>query len=301
FTGKEADVEVGLTYFGKRYLSTNLNRWTSADPLAVHESARADLNLYGYAQGQALKVVDPIGLDVVFAETVTAKERSTILADMQKLTRDKLELHKRDSGAFEVRIAARTARKAVGDKPSEHRNAGTTVIRALVDRTHTTRLDVYDLSQSNNTDPEGPEDRARTRDAHIKLNFKAAVPLFEQDPAFPNSRGRVADVKEHIGVAHELVHAFYITGSPPAQGDTTRKFIDEHGRLATETISLEEVRVTGLKEGYGTDTTGISENAIRREQQVPLRAAYVNPANRAAGQVKYDDDVDQKINQSTEK
>src|SRR5262249_10178890 len=32
FSGKEDDAEVGLTYFGKRYLSNGLGRWMSPDP-----------------------------------------------------------------------------------------------------------------------------------------------------------------------------------------------------------------------------------------------------------------------------
>ena len=36
FTGKEEDVEVGVQYFGKRYLAASLGRWLSPDPLAVH-------------------------------------------------------------------------------------------------------------------------------------------------------------------------------------------------------------------------------------------------------------------------
>ena len=63
FTGKEEDVEVGLQYFGKRYYAPLLNRWVSADPLAVHVPGEADLNVYAYVSGKALKSVDPLGLD----------------------------------------------------------------------------------------------------------------------------------------------------------------------------------------------------------------------------------------------
>jgi RHS repeat-associated protein len=63
FTGKEEDVEVGLTYFGKRFLSPYLGRWVSADPLAVHDgTAEADHNLYAYVRGFAFKATDPRGL-----------------------------------------------------------------------------------------------------------------------------------------------------------------------------------------------------------------------------------------------
>jgi len=63
FTGKEEDVEVGLQYFGKRYLSPYLGRWISPDPLAVHAPGNADLNLYAYVSGQVLKAIDPVGLE----------------------------------------------------------------------------------------------------------------------------------------------------------------------------------------------------------------------------------------------
>jgi RHS repeat-associated protein len=62
FTGKEEDVEVGLTYFGKRFLSAPLGRWLSPDPLAVHSPGAADLNLYAYVKGAVLKATDPLGL-----------------------------------------------------------------------------------------------------------------------------------------------------------------------------------------------------------------------------------------------
>jgi RHS repeat-associated protein len=61
FTGKESDVEVGLHYFGKRFLSTHLQRWVSADPLAIH-GLGGDLNVYAYVSGAVLKSVDPVGL-----------------------------------------------------------------------------------------------------------------------------------------------------------------------------------------------------------------------------------------------
>jgi RHS repeat-associated protein len=62
FTGKEEDVEVGLYYFGKRYLNPFLGRWVSADPLAVQARGNTDLNLYAYVRGRVLQNIDPLGL-----------------------------------------------------------------------------------------------------------------------------------------------------------------------------------------------------------------------------------------------
>lgn len=63
FTGKEEDVEVGLQYFGKRYLSPYLGRWISPDPLAIHAPGSADLNLFAYVRGGVLRAIDPLGLE----------------------------------------------------------------------------------------------------------------------------------------------------------------------------------------------------------------------------------------------
>jgi len=81
FTGKEEDSEVGLEYFGKRYYAPGLNRWASADPLAVHSPGQADLNLYGYVRGGVFRAVDPTGLDANYDITPTSVTIKTHLED----------------------------------------------------------------------------------------------------------------------------------------------------------------------------------------------------------------------------
>ena len=80
FTGKEEDVEVGLYYFGKRYLNPLLGRWVSADPLSVHEPG-ADLDVYAYVSSRVLLNTDPLGLTVDFqlgdVEARNANDRGT--------------------------------------------------------------------------------------------------------------------------------------------------------------------------------------------------------------------------------
>jgi RHS repeat-associated protein len=65
FTGKERDAESGLDYFGARYYSSNMGRFSSPDPSGL---AYADftnpqsLNLYSYVLNNPLRFVDPTGL-----------------------------------------------------------------------------------------------------------------------------------------------------------------------------------------------------------------------------------------------
>jgi RHS repeat-associated protein len=64
FTGKEADEEVGLVYFGERYLIARVGRWASADPLHVHRAGGGEtLNAFHYVGGNLLQAMDPVGLD----------------------------------------------------------------------------------------------------------------------------------------------------------------------------------------------------------------------------------------------
>ena len=77
FTGKEEDVEVGLQYFGKRFLSPYIGRWVSADPSAVQNPGSTDPNLYAYVSGQVLRSVDPVGLQGTSEESQGSDSFST--------------------------------------------------------------------------------------------------------------------------------------------------------------------------------------------------------------------------------
>jgi RHS repeat-associated protein len=59
FTGKERDEESGLSYFGFRYYSPWLGRWTSSDPVGPVDGA----NLYQYCRSNPLVRCDPAGCD----------------------------------------------------------------------------------------------------------------------------------------------------------------------------------------------------------------------------------------------
>jgi len=68
YTGKEEDVEVGLTYFGARYYSPHLHQWISPDPLTIH-GVSGDVNPYAFVQGNPQRYVDPLGLNTQEGQT----------------------------------------------------------------------------------------------------------------------------------------------------------------------------------------------------------------------------------------
>jgi RHS repeat-associated protein len=64
FTGKEGDEEVGLAYFGERYLIPRIGRWATPDPLHIHALGGGEaLNPYHYVAGDLLQTRDPLGLE----------------------------------------------------------------------------------------------------------------------------------------------------------------------------------------------------------------------------------------------
>lgn len=60
FSGKEEDIELGLSYFGARYYSPYLTSWLSPDPASIHEG-KSSINPYEYVHGTPLMGTDPDG------------------------------------------------------------------------------------------------------------------------------------------------------------------------------------------------------------------------------------------------
>jgi RHS repeat-associated protein len=58
FSSKYLDQETGLYYYGYRYLSTELGRWPSRDPIGIHGGP----NLYAYVHNAPIGWIDGLGL-----------------------------------------------------------------------------------------------------------------------------------------------------------------------------------------------------------------------------------------------
>jgi RHS repeat-associated protein len=78
FTSYERDGETNLDYAESRYLSTNLGRFTSTDPVIMSPGRAIDpqqINLYIYTRNNPLKYVDPDGEDINEPTGLNEKEQ----------------------------------------------------------------------------------------------------------------------------------------------------------------------------------------------------------------------------------
>jgi RHS repeat-associated protein len=85
FTGKKRDTETGLDYFGARYYSNGLGRYTSADEpgLDQHRPDPQSWNLYTYGRNNPLLYVDPNG-EYVCGSSMSSKQCSDFQNGLDK-------------------------------------------------------------------------------------------------------------------------------------------------------------------------------------------------------------------------
>ena len=75
YTGKERDDETGFYYHGARYYAPWLGRWTSCDPKGIS----GGIDLYSYADGNPLTLIDPSGLDPQKPEAVAEEATKKLM------------------------------------------------------------------------------------------------------------------------------------------------------------------------------------------------------------------------------
>jgi RHS repeat-associated protein len=83
FTSKERDGETGLDYFGERYYTSGLGRFTTVDPLgaSVRASNPQTFNRYVYVLNNPLRYIDPDGMKDIDAWSLLTSEEQKILSE----------------------------------------------------------------------------------------------------------------------------------------------------------------------------------------------------------------------------
>jgi RHS repeat-associated protein len=119
FTGKEADEEVGVTYFGERYLIPRIGRWASPDPLSIHAAEGGEVgNAYHYVAGNLLQARDPLGLEAE-EQSGAAKEATKEVAEALPDVMDEIGRAAQERAEEFAQEALDLAEKAIEDGGGE--------------------------------------------------------------------------------------------------------------------------------------------------------------------------------------
>ena len=203
FTGKLFDNESGLQYFGARYLSNDLIRFTSIDPINSGTSRNPQsLNRYNYSLNNPLSFIDPDGRVVVLAGT---KEQRA--AEMAAIG------HSFHNDAAASRLSAGSDGKlAFNSKGYEGDNP---TVNNVVDAINSEKTVRYALEKTKETSD--PANGGAYTDADDSGNGNSAISI---DPtAFPNNTGGVHQDVD-TATQHEFGHAnAYATGRKDPRGN----------------------------------------------------------------------------------
>ena len=193
FTGKEADDEVGVTYFGERYLIPRLGRWASPDPLQVHAAGGGEaMNSYHYVGGNLLQARDPMGLD--------ADGQTTWRQDQDPLPPDTRTDDERNTDAA-VRAAANLERAVIDENASVRNQIERTIELPGADqRSRQHRRELFAEARA-----EGLVTGSDGGDYEVNINaFRELVPE-SQRARFDSGLANVRRVREELSTVQVVV------------------------------------------------------------------------------------------------
>ncbi|MCP4347874.1 MAG: hypothetical protein GY795_20415 [Desulfobacterales bacterium] len=112
FSTKYIDSETGLIYYGYRYLSADIGRWLSRDPIGE----QGGITLYLFVRNNPINETDPYGLEVLTPDTVM----SMIATDIVPISIDEIQLFLEVVGTFDPTIAADLVNAIIYASRGEH-------------------------------------------------------------------------------------------------------------------------------------------------------------------------------------
>ena len=255
FTGKERDAETGYDYFGARYYSSSLGIWLSVDPMS---DKYPSLSPYVYCADNPVNAIDPDGKEIKLVGS--EKERKIILANLQKLTNDKLSM-RTDGTVIITRIG--------GENSGKYLKTGSELIRDLNKKGDGAKIVTISIGKNGNNESHKKNQASSGIKVDSNVTFDpSSNPLIMTKDPITNNVSKEKRPSE-IGLGHELIHAHRAMNGNAAQGTIEHIYKNGKGEFVKKTIPIEEAETVGLQGDYK-----FTENKLRTEQGLKERGTY---------------------------
>ena len=276
FTGHFFDPVLGIYYARARMYDAANRRFMAIDPI------KDGWNWFAYANNNPIKYVDPTGLYIVIVGQTQA-ERTVILANLQKLTSDRLwvddnwrvrhmpaptnpELSRilvwpriTDNMQFdrnlifgyfpqlicESTVTVLESHIVIALPQTPEFAAGTSLIRQLINSPRTV---IIQYASNHSADPASTRDMRAGRPTDVTIyfssTFRPVVDTFNIDTGLILRE----PIPIHIALGHELIHALAIVTGTVFRGVTDSFLINPQGRdiRLERGVSREEIATIGV-------------------------------------------------------
>jgi RHS repeat-associated protein len=258
FNGMEEDNETkgeGNSYTTEfRQYDPRIGRWLSLDPKTHHEYSP-----YSAFDNNPVYYVDPDGRDIILAGTNDEKKAS--LAELQKLTNDKL--------TYDLNSGVVTIAKMGGENPNKTLSTGTELINDLINHKNDVIINIVLTGSSEKNANDANAINGVGTDTRVNLDLNQSGIVWTKDP----QSGLVSkqETTDEIKLGHELIHAYRaMEGKQIDYKETECYTFEKKPGIKTDRIErTEELQTVGLS-GEGK----YSENKLREEQGLGERVAY---------------------------
>lgn len=248
FTGKERDSETGLDYFGKRFYSNGLGRWTSPDPKGIalrHLLNPQKLNKYSYVLNNPTGAFDPDGMEEVTIQLrafIPPASVAGFRGDNRSFSADK-----NASSRTSVTVRIET------DPAKNHGNPMIGQPQIQISPTHLNLTG----SEKTSTGPKPPEVKAtQDKNGNVTVNVQENM----RNPFTPVGGGIQENV--NITVNQNATTAEFngqVSGSPAFEGNVTV----DGGQ--TQNVPLQDAPTNAVSFGLGLQKT----NDIDKKVDLP--------------------------------
>ena len=264
YCGEYTDLETSSIYLRHRYYNPASGRFLTEDPI------RDGTNWYMYANSNPVTFYDPTGLYIDLIDK-NKSDRTAILENLQKITNHKLGIKEIKKGLTGKTYRIEILEYAGADAPWA---TGNQLIKSLVDNKNFI-VDIISYTDKNYFTPANSKFTNPT--ILFDINANPVIPSFDMLTESIYLSGRPT----YIGLAHELIHAFRNMEGIPVNEKIANfqysMYDYKEGSIfndVDEWTITEEFIVIGL--GNYVNFT-LTENAIRAEHGLPLRAGVLNP------------------------